>query len=74
MNAGDTAWMLVSAGLVLVMVPGLALSDGGLIFSRTVLVMLQQNIFPLELISIPWVLAGFSLAFGSSPCRPASTG
>jgi Amt family ammonium transporter len=64
MNTGDTAWVLVSAGLVLVMVPGLALFYGGLVSSRNVLVMLQQNIFPLGLISILWVLAGFSLAFG----------
>ena len=64
MNAGDTAWVLMSAGLVLVMVPGLALFYGGLVSSRNVLVMLQQNIFPLGLISILWVLAGFSLAFG----------
>ena len=64
MNAGDTAWVLVSAGLVLVMVPGLALFYGGLVSSRNVLVMLQQNIFPLGLISVLWVLAGFSLAFG----------
>jgi Amt family ammonium transporter len=60
----------VSAGLVLVMVPGLALFYGGLVSSRTVLVMLQQNIFPLGLISIVWVLAGYSLAFGrSAPTR-----
>src|SRR5580700_545308 len=64
MNAGDTAWVLVSAGLVLVMVPGLALFYGGQVSSRNVLVMLQQNIFPLGLISVLWVLAGFSLAFG----------
>ena len=64
MNAGDTAWVLMSASLVLVMVPGLALFYGGLVSSRNVLVMLQQNIFPLGLISILWVLAGFSLAFG----------
>ena len=63
-NAGDTAWVLVSAALVMVMVPGLALFYGGLVSSRTVLVMLQQNIFPLGLVSILWVLAGFSLAFG----------
>jgi ammonium transporter, Amt family len=64
MNAGDTAWVLVSTGLVLVMVPGLALFYGGMVSSRNVLVMLQQNIFPLGLISILWVLAGYSLAFG----------
>jgi ammonium transporter len=67
MNAGDTAWVLVSAGLVMIMLPGLALFYGGLVSSRTVLVMLQQNIFPLGLISIIWVLAGYSLAFGPDP-------
>ena len=64
MNAGDTAWVLVSTGLVMLMVPGLALFYGGQVSSRNVLVMLQQNIFPLGLISILWVLAGYSLAFG----------
>jgi ammonium transporter len=64
MNAGDTAWVLVCAGLVMVMVPGLALFYGGQVSSRNVLVMLQQNIFPLGLVSVLWVLAGFSLAFG----------
>src|SRR5260370_3558856 len=64
MNAGDTAWVLVSAGLVMVMVPGLALFYGGQVCGGNVVVELQQNIFPLGLISILWVLAGFSLAFG----------
>jgi ammonia channel protein AmtB len=64
MNAGDTAWVLVSTALVMVMLPGLAFFYGGLVSSRNVLVMLQQNIFPLGLVSVLWVLAGFSLAFG----------
>ncbi len=64
MNAGDIAWVLTSTALVMVMLPGLALFYGGLVSSRNVLVMLQQNIFPLGLISILWVLAGYSLAFG----------
>jgi len=64
MSAGDTAWVLVSTALVLVMLPGLGLFYGGLVSSRNVLVMLQQNIFPLGLVSILWVLAGYSLAFG----------
>jgi ammonium transporter, Amt family len=63
-NAGDTAWVLTSAGLVLFMVPGLALFYGGMVSSRNVLVMLQQNIFPLGLISLLWVMIGYSLAFG----------
>jgi ammonium transporter, Amt family len=64
MNSGDTAWVLASAGLVLFMVPGLALFYGGMVSSRNVLVMLQQNIFPLGLITILWILVGYSLAFG----------
>jgi Amt family ammonium transporter len=64
MNSGDTAWVLASAGLVLFMVPGLALFYGGMVSSRNVLVMLQQNIFPLGLITIVWILVGYSLAFG----------
>lgn len=63
-NAGDTAWVLTSAALVLFMVPGLALFYGGMVSSRNVLVMLQQNIFPLGLISLLWVMIGYSLAFG----------
>ena len=65
MNSGDTAWVLTSAGLVLFMVPGLALFYGGMVSSRNALVMLQQNIIPLGLISILWALVGYSLAFGN---------
>ena len=65
MNSGDTAWVLASAGLVLFMVPGLALFYGGMVSSRNTLVMLQQNIIPLGLISILWALVGYSLAFGN---------
>src|SRR5277367_4261005 len=64
MNSGDTAWILTSAGLVLFMVPGLALFYGGMVSSRNVLVMLKQNIFPMGLITLLWVLVGYSLAFG----------
>jgi Amt family ammonium transporter len=65
MNSGDTAWVLVSTALVLFMLPGLAFFYGGLVSRRNVLVMLQQNFFPLGLISILWILVGYSLAFGS---------
>ena len=65
MNTGDTAWVLTAAALVLFMVPGLALFYGGMVSSRNVLVMLQQNMFPLGLITILWVLVGYSLAFGN---------
>ena len=64
-NSGDTAWVLVSAGLVLFMVPGLALFYGGMVSSRNVLVMLKQNMFPLGLLSVLWILIGYTLAFGT---------
>jgi hypothetical protein len=46
MNAGDTAWVLVSTGLVMLMLPGLALFYGGLVSSRTVLVMATGSVSP----------------------------
>ena len=64
MNSGDTAWVLISTGLVLFMLPGLAFFYGGLVSRRNVLVMLQQTIVPLGLISILWILFGYTLAFG----------
>ncbi len=63
-NAGDTAWMLIATGLVLFMTPGLALFYGGMVRSRNVLGMLMQNVFCMGLVSVLWVLVGFSIAFG----------
>lgn len=64
-NSGDTAWVLISAALVLFMMPGLAIFYGGMARRGNVLAMLQQNIIPLGVISITWVLIGYSLAFGN---------
>ncbi|HXG91528.1 MAG TPA: ammonium transporter [Blastocatellia bacterium] len=65
-SAGDTAWLLVSAALVMMMTaPGLALFYGGLVSQRNVLSTLMQSFFLLCLISIQWVLFGYSLSFGS---------
>src|SRR3954447_4772357 len=64
MNSGDTAWVLVSAALVLFMTPGLAFFYGGMVRGKNVLGMLMQNFFCMGLISILWVTVGFSLAFG----------
>jgi ammonium transporter, Amt family len=64
LNGADTAWVLVCAALVLFMVPGLALFYGGMVSARNVLVMLQQNIFPMGALTIVWVVLGYSLAFG----------
>ena len=63
-DSGNTAWVLVSAALVLFMTPGLAFFYGGMVRSKNVLGMLMQNFFAMGLISVLWVLVGFSLAFG----------
>ena len=65
-DSGATAWVLVSAALVLFMTPGLAFFYGGMVRSKNVLGMLMQNVFAMGLISILWAAVGFSLAFGGS--------
>ncbi|MHB1924935.1 MAG: ammonium transporter, partial [Acidimicrobiales bacterium] len=64
LNAGDTAWVLVSAALVLFMTPGLALFYGGMVRSKNVLGMIMQSFFCMGIVTVLWVLVGFSLAFG----------
>ncbi|KPK34062.1 MAG: ammonia channel protein [Nitrospira bacterium SG8_35_1] len=64
MNSGDTAFMLVATALVMFMTPGLALFYGGLVRSKNVLATIMQSFICLGLISITWVLFGYSLAFG----------
>lgn len=63
-DSGATAWVLVSAALVLFMTPGLAFFYGGMVRSKHVLGMLMQNVFAMGLISVLWAVIGFSLAFG----------
>jgi Amt family ammonium transporter len=66
LNAGDTAWMLASAALVMLMTaPGLALFYGGLVGHRNLLSTLMHSFFLLCLIGVQWVLFGYSLSFGS---------
>jgi ammonium transporter, Amt family len=64
-SGGDTAWMLVATALVMVMLPGLALFYGGLVRRKNVLSTIMHSFFGLALVSVVWVLVGFSLAFGS---------
>ena len=64
LNTGDTAWVLVSAALVLFMTPGLALFYGGMVRSKNVLNMLMKNFFTISIVTLIWVLIGFTLAFG----------
>lgn len=62
----DTAWILVSMALVMFMVPGLALFYGGLVRSKNVLSTFMHSFFAMALVSVVWVLIGYSIAFGSS--------
>jgi Amt family ammonium transporter len=63
-NGGDTAWMLVATAMVMVMLPGLALFYGGLVRRKNVLSTIMHSFFGLAIVSVLWVLIGFSLAFG----------
>ncbi|MFI5279003.1 MAG: ammonia channel protein, partial [Gemmatimonadales bacterium] len=62
-SAGDTAWLLVSAAMVMLMVPGLALFYGGLVRSRSALNTVMMSIAALGIVGVQWVLGGYSLAF-----------
>jgi len=64
LSPGDTAWILTSAALVLLMTPGLALFYGGMVRAKTVLNMMMMSFGALALISVTWVLYGYSMAFG----------
>jgi ammonium transporter, Amt family len=64
LNPGDTAWLLVSTAMVMVMLPGLALFYGGLVRRKNVLSTIMHSFFALALVSVVWVVIGFSLAFG----------
>jgi Amt family ammonium transporter len=64
LNTGDTAWVLASAALVLIMTPGLAFFYGGMVRSKSVLGMMMQNFVCIAVVSILWVLVVYSLAFG----------
>ncbi|MGZ4478237.1 MAG: ammonium transporter [Nocardioidaceae bacterium] len=63
-NTGDTAWLLTSSALVLLMAPGLAFFYGGMVRAKSVLNMMMMTFGALALVSILWVLFGYSLAFG----------
>jgi Amt family ammonium transporter len=65
MDTGDTAWVLASAALVLLMTPGLALFYGGMVRAKSVLNMMMMSFGALALISVLWVLFGYSEAFGN---------
>ncbi|MGH2788945.1 MAG: ammonium transporter [Actinomycetota bacterium] len=64
MNTGDTAFVMVASALVMFMTPGLALFYGGMVRTKNVLGTIMQSIFALGIVSILWVVVGYSLAFG----------
>ena len=65
-DAGSTAWMLVSSALVLLMVPGLALFYGGLVRRKNVLTTMLHSFVAMAVIGVQWILFGYMLAFGTS--------
>src|SRR3569833_1752680 len=64
LNSGDTAWMLISTALVLLMTPGLALFYGGMVRSKNELSELMQSFVACGLVTVQWVVFGYSLALG----------
>jgi Amt family ammonium transporter len=64
LNSGDTAWVLASSALVLFMTPGLAFFYGGMVRAKAVLNMLMMSFLCIALVSVLWVLYGYSLSFG----------
>ena len=64
MNSGDVAWMLAAAALVLLMTPGLAYFYGGMIDTKNIITTMLQSFVTMGVISVLWIVIGFSLAFG----------
>jgi Amt family ammonium transporter len=64
LNSGDTAWVLASSALVLLMTPGLALFYGGMVRAKSVLNMMMMSLVTIGVVSVLWVIYGFKLAFG----------
>jgi len=63
-DSGDTAWILVSTALVMLMTPGLALFYGGMVRGKNVLGTIMQSFIAIAIVSVQWILIGYSLAFG----------
>ena len=65
-NSGDVAWMLTASALVLLMTPGLAFFYGGMIDTKNIISTMLQSFIAMGVISVLWMLVGFSLVFGES--------
>ena len=66
LSIGDTAWMLTAAALVFIMTPGLAFFYGGMVNSKNVISTMLQSFISMAVVSVLWIVVGFSLAFGES--------
>jgi Amt family ammonium transporter len=73
MDQGNTAFMLITAALVLLMTPGLAFFYGGLVKAKSVISMMMLSFGAMGLIAVLWVLFGYSIAFSNGPDGPAGT-
>jgi Amt family ammonium transporter len=65
-DSGATAWMLTSTALVLLMIPGLAMFYGGLVRSKNVLGTIMHSYVAMGIISVLWVIVGYSMCFGGN--------
>ena len=65
MNSGDTAWVLISAALVFLMTPAVALFYGGMVRSKNVLTTIMQSMFIFGMVSVEFILIGYTLVFGA---------
>ena len=65
LSAADTAWMMVSSALVMLMLPGLALFYGGMVQKKNVLSSLMHSFAPLAVVGLQWIVVGYSLSFGA---------
>ena len=65
-DSGDTAWMLVASAFVLLMTPGLSFFYGGMVNKKNIISTMLQSFIALGVVSVLWVIVGFSLAFGDS--------
>ena len=70
LSAGDTAWVLASSALVLLMTPGLAFFYGGMVRAKSALNMMMMSMVTIGIVSVLWVIYGFSLAFGYKADSP----
>ena len=70
LNSGDTAWVLASTALVLLMTPGLAFFYGGMVRTKSVLNMMMMSMVTIGIVSVLWVIYGFELAFGYKANSP----